>query len=310
MTFISSAPFKFSITIALSFFLFACGGSNDDDESNSIAGLWDTSHIDSGGTDVIYLHISNSGTFTSYDYQGDSADDSDDCYEVDILDALKLTEDTYRFTSDTDEYDIQLVRDGDNLVATSEDGGIENLAQVTNRSISDLQPICTSENSEQESDIEESERSIEDSSISISGLWDVTNIIGGETDVLYLHISDTGIFTSYNYYGDSYDNFDNCYDTYIYNATHISDDLFRITFDHAEYDIQIVKIDGELVFIYDNGDGKKYSLASDKTLSDFQPNCNFENIDRDDGPIEFEAIDIPGDEIDLEEEYNDNDITP
>ena len=88
--------FKTLATVALSLTLTGCGSSSSSDPANSnnnsntatdatlskIAGVWDASTTIGQVTDEFYSVIRNNGTFTDYDYLGDSFDMGPNCYLV------------------------------------------------------------------------------------------------------------------------------------------------------------------------------------------------------------------------------------
>lgn len=100
------------------------------------------------------------------------------------------------------------------------------------------------------------------------GIWDQTEEIQGETDVIYLYIGSDGVATEYDYDGDSFDQGENCY--YIYRnefsltrnganytftqenetfstSLSISNDVFKLTALENSGALDIVKGDQYLV---------------------------------------------------------------
>lgn len=79
-----------SLLLSSSFILVlsACGSDSSSSENDNdvveseFVGLWDATNIIDDETDLIYLDLAADGTGTEYDYDGDSFDQGDNCYNI------------------------------------------------------------------------------------------------------------------------------------------------------------------------------------------------------------------------------------
>lgn len=82
---------KILVLLICTLVLFGCGGGGGGGDTecrnaslSDMVGTWDyTEDYGSEGTDVYYIKISADGTWSDYDYYGDTFDNGQDCYEVD-----------------------------------------------------------------------------------------------------------------------------------------------------------------------------------------------------------------------------------
>jgi hypothetical protein len=113
--------------------------------------------------------------------------------------------------------------------------------------------------------------SSEDDASSIDGVWQSRG-----ADVIYYEFNvGEGIFGVYDYYGDDYDDFGDCYVTsQRLSLSALGDDVYRIDGDEAE-----VTVSGDVLTVIDrfeNGSTLTERLdRSDRRVSDFRPECVF-----------------------------------
>lgn len=117
---------EFTVFCSVVFVLAACGGdsgSGSGGETTSlsdIAGLWDLTYEDQGRIDEIYWGFSASGSFTIYDYFGDSFDNGDNCYFIleDIAEIVHLGGNSFeiRFGEGIDDILLDASRSGSDLI--------------------------------------------------------------------------------------------------------------------------------------------------------------------------------------------------
>lgn len=117
----------------------------------------------------------------------------------------------------------------------------------------------------------------------IAGLWDMSeNISTGVRDELYLHIASDGKGTFYDYAGDTYDEWGNCYwiDTGI-DFTHVEKNSFKLGLEPVEAFVSNNKLTLKMQDIGDaDDDGNTLETitvelpSSNKKVADFKPECS------------------------------------
>lgn len=146
---------KILATAVLSLSLMACGGDSDSSGDNNqnqslteLAGVYDTTKTDDGEQDIGYLVIKADGTYTIYDFLGDTADNEADCYEKISLKVESLGDNQYKLTKDgvNDSKVITLTKNGDTLTNISQDEGevVTGAFKQTDKTESSFTPICPS----------------------------------------------------------------------------------------------------------------------------------------------------------------------
>lgn len=63
----------------------------------------------------------------------------------------------------------------------------------------------------------------------IAGVWDSSVTYGNVVDEIYTVINEDGTATEYDYLGDSFDDFANCYEKTDFTLTYLGGDEFRAT---------------------------------------------------------------------------------
>lgn len=122
-------------------------GNNNDDLAGNVEGVW---QLDSDEGDVLYIDISTEAV-ASYDYMGDSFDEGDDCYEIDISDIVEKDGNIYTITNPEfpgSEFEATLELNGNKLTVSMQFMG-GNLVEVytkSNAQTSSFTPECVEEN--------------------------------------------------------------------------------------------------------------------------------------------------------------------
>ena len=110
------------------------------------------------------------------------------------------------------------------------------------------------------------------------GTWDTSEKIGQEIDELYFIVKDDGATIDFDYFGDSYDQGDNCYSkeegsTIVDNG---AGNFFAQELTAEESSIHI-SISGSTITITGSYEGQKYTSTAKKISlieSDFTPLCD------------------------------------
>lgn len=133
--------FLLLVLLIICSFLTACD-SNDEEEGDSIIGVWE-----SRGIDVFYYVVSED-EIAIYDYFGDDFDNLGDCYFIDTATVVRLTGSTISFRDGEEEFilNYRFEDDGDVLVLSEvdEQTGVEFSVRLdrSTRSESDFTPEC------------------------------------------------------------------------------------------------------------------------------------------------------------------------
>ncbi len=116
----------------------ACGNCNDAPTLTELAGTWDLStDYGQAGYDQLYLVLNANGSYTVYDYAGDSFDENGDCYWQESSSLNSLGNGLFRDNEDGSTATIQLCGD---YMTISSDG----LSETFPRSnFSSFSPICS-----------------------------------------------------------------------------------------------------------------------------------------------------------------------
>ena len=117
----------------------------DDEEDADIAGVWDLTYTDpDDGQDVMYIHISASGSITLYDYYGDELDNGENCYDVIPLGSITRSSEnefTFSWQDSTTTYTSNVEIEGDEAYITNfySNEGVKSTLLT-----SDFSPECSS----------------------------------------------------------------------------------------------------------------------------------------------------------------------
>ncbi len=143
------------LSLLLIMVLSACGGSTSSDGDATtladIVGVWDETETDENGTDESYLVFTASGDLTIYDYQGDSYDMGENCYEKEMLIITDQGSGIFSITDaqeTEDPFSVALSLSSDRITATFTDDGVsESNSNIvrTDRLESSFTPLCEEE---------------------------------------------------------------------------------------------------------------------------------------------------------------------
>lgn len=114
--------------------------------ANEIVGVWDSSSGNENGYDEFYVVVRDDGTFSDFDYQGDSVDNGSDCYEKESG-AYRFEGDgifVINFNGDSQDYRVRITKEQSLLYLAYEDGEDESWFNMTGQlTESDLTPLCS-----------------------------------------------------------------------------------------------------------------------------------------------------------------------
>lgn len=126
---------------------------------------------------------------------------------------------------------------------------------------------CGSENSSNENN------NTEPSLSEISTVWDLTETDELGEDQVYLAIKDSGEFIIYDYYGDTWDQGEDCYYKFSETITDLGNGSFEISEYGGDYTIHNISlVDNQLMVI--NSSGTYSTPESSLSESDFVPLCD------------------------------------
>ena len=112
----------------------------------------------------------------------------------------------------------------------------------------------------------------------IVGTWDESVELGQEVDELYSIIKADGSIIRYDYYGDSFNQGENCYDKYEYvTLVDQGEGDFSVEYDGTELATVKLTLSGntmEISWTDEEGSFTNSSVRSDLTEDDFTPLCN------------------------------------
>lgn len=125
-----------ALSVALLTVLVAAPGCDIIGGDDGMEGIWEAT-----GSDEVYLNVTKS-LVTSYDYQGDSFDEGDDCYDISSLPVTSRDGDTWTLRVDFfgQPLDVTMVRDGDRLTVTVL--GETETFRRSSKKASDFTPAC------------------------------------------------------------------------------------------------------------------------------------------------------------------------
>ncbi|OUS36652.1 hypothetical protein A9R00_11460 [Oleispira antarctica] len=143
---------KLFIYILFAMMVTACGGSNSDSSNNgnenspgisleSMVGIWDATSESEGDIAEIYYSIKENGEWIEYFYQGDSLDNSENCYTTSKYTVEHLGDNEFEITFSEDESNsFNISIDGNDLVFINSDSTF----RFSKSSLleSDFSPLC------------------------------------------------------------------------------------------------------------------------------------------------------------------------
>ena len=135
------------LAVFFTLILAGCGSESESDNSVSLAdivGVWDSSKVSGQGTNEVYFIIEEDGEMRTFDYDGDSAGNGNNCYNTG--EGVQLTDQgdgNFLFVnSDSDGFVAQATLSGDTLVLSKVDNGETETSVKTTRIESDFTPLC------------------------------------------------------------------------------------------------------------------------------------------------------------------------
>lgn len=120
----------------------------------------------------------------------------------------------------------------------------------------------------------------------LTGLWNSSENIGADTDVMYTRISSDGGILEYDYDGDQVDKGLNCYQINSGSIVHIAKNYFLVTADmhkNKQFEIELELLDNGYalkIYFLDTTDSTKtiksqiWTRESDSSLLDSEPPCS------------------------------------
>jgi hypothetical protein len=114
-------------------------------EPADIIGVWDGSSGDENGYDEFYTVVRDNGTFTDFDYQGDTQDNGNDCYER-ADGSYRYEGDgiyVFNFNGDSKDYRVKITKEQSLLYLAYSDGEDESWFNLTGQfTEADATPLC------------------------------------------------------------------------------------------------------------------------------------------------------------------------
>ncbi len=252
-----------ALVVALLVTAIGCdSGGGEDDEEDSIDGLWA-----SRGADVFYLDIdTDASEIVIYDFLGDDdAGDVDDCYlsyEAEIID---IDGDTYTLLTENGEQTVRISAEGGVLEIVEGSGAAERFDRSDERA-SDFRSEC-------ELDGE-----------SISGLWQFSavDVFDLDADVFYFDIdAEAEEIVIYDFLGDDFDEGEDCYRVLDVDITDVDGDVYTLRFNYEDGTTETgqtrLRAEGDVLLstIADAGGNEtteRYNRSSE-SVDEFTPEC-------------------------------------
>lgn len=123
----------------------------------------------------------------------------------------------------------------------------------------------------------------------LAGIWDASEYWDdGDMDEIYIHIDSDGYLSSYDFAGDTLDNWGNCYwiDEKYAKINHIDGNKYQISSDNSSENIEVeIRVSNKKLTIKEadiddlDDDGNTTEMVttelekSSKTIADFTPEC-------------------------------------
>ena len=126
----------------------ACGSSDDDDSAivaslDDVTGVWDANGKYGAEEDEVNIIIKSDGTLTIFDFDGDTYDQGDDCYDKVINTFTDLGNGNFQMVNDNDSPDnMKITKSGNKLTVVFADGSDTRILILSSLVETDFVPLC------------------------------------------------------------------------------------------------------------------------------------------------------------------------
>jgi len=135
-------------TLSLCIVLLAGCGSDDQGTPaalDDIVGVWDQSESYGQTFDEWYFVIRENGELVDYDYQGDSVDMGENCYESETVQLTDEGKGNFIIDDGYDEYSVRITISGNSMImkGSSDEGSFTSKIPRSSRLESSFTPLCS-----------------------------------------------------------------------------------------------------------------------------------------------------------------------